>query len=63
MRELPATGHYSIWTDGLGGVFVFPAGVTTPAQAATYGFSTATSSSYDYDTAAVNPCGNQTIVS
>jgi prepilin-type N-terminal cleavage/methylation domain-containing protein len=63
MRELPGTAHYSIWTDGIGGVFVFPAGVTTLAQATTYGFSTASSSSYDYDTASTNPCGNPAIVS
>ena len=25
LRELPATGHYQIYTDGLGNVYVYPA--------------------------------------
>ena len=34
MRELPSTTQYQIWTDGLGGVFVYPAGTTHNAGAA-----------------------------
>lgn len=29
MRALPSTAHYTIWTDGIGGVFVFGANTTT----------------------------------
>ena len=55
MRELPGTGHYTIWTDGAGGVWVYPAGTaTTPA------FSTPTTNNFDNPTA--NPCGNNAIV-
>jgi len=56
MRELPATNHYTIWTDGSGGVWVYPAGTTT-----TPAFSTPAVN--NFDNASANPCGNNSIVS
>jgi general secretion pathway protein G len=35
MRELPSEAHYTIWTDGIGGVFVFPANTNYPTTAPT----------------------------
>jgi prepilin-type N-terminal cleavage/methylation domain-containing protein len=34
MRALPSTAHYTIWTDGVGGVFVLPAWTPTPTVTA-----------------------------
>ena len=47
LRELPGTGHYTIWTDGNGGVFVYPAGAGLPGSFA---------AANDFDHASPNPC-------
>jgi general secretion pathway protein G len=33
IRELPAENHYTIWTDGVGGVYVFAANPNNPTTA------------------------------
>jgi prepilin-type N-terminal cleavage/methylation domain-containing protein len=70
MRQLPNTTHYQIVTDGQGGVFVYPPGVTVNIGAAAMDGQTVngvtgngdTSSSLNFET---NPgiCGNTSIVS
>jgi prepilin-type N-terminal cleavage/methylation domain-containing protein len=48
MRTLPGTTHYTIWTDGNGGVFVGSAGSATIPET--------TDSSYNFDTSNPNVC-------
>lgn len=58
MRELPSEAHYTIWTDGLGNVYVFAANPNTanpPTQPAAALFVT-TNTTNDFDTG--NPCAS-----
>ena len=54
MRALPSTAHYTIWTDGVGGVYVLPAwtSTTTGPPAPTTTQLTGTTNNFDTGT----PC-------
>ena len=56
IRELPSTTHYEVWTDGSGGVYIFPptTGTGTPP--------TMNSTSVNNFDGTGNPCGQSSIV-
>jgi prepilin-type N-terminal cleavage/methylation domain-containing protein len=54
MRQLPSTQHYKIWTDGQGGVFVYPPAGHIPINGATMDGQNVNSVTGDGDTNSLN---------